>query len=338
MQLPRLALTLTVALLGAFLFDFLHIPMPWLLGPLFFILFARLVTPLPIQWPKHMKDIGLVLAGYSIGVAFQLDAFANMGRFFPLMIGSNVFYIILFVVMSRWIARRTKVDQLAALTSTVPGGMSQIVAYAAEKGSQHMTMITFYQVLRVLCILSIVPLIVTSQSTTPPINTATYTPTLFMLLLASYGAGYLAQRVHIPTGYMLGPVILIIAVQLLPITIAVPHLPASALHIAQLFIGMFIGMLLKREDLHLSKKVIFYAFVSAGIYIASAYGLAILVADWYDIQFKTAFLSIMPGGLDQMSLIAASVHADVTLVTAFQLFRVLVVVLIVVPGLKYFTK
>ena len=55
------------------------------------------------------------------------------------------------------------------------------------------------------------------------------------------------------------------------------------------------------------------------------------------MDFKKAFLSIIPGGLDPMGLIAASVKANVTIVTAFQLFRVLIVSIFIVPGLKYLT-
>ena len=79
-------------------------------------------------------------------------------------------------------------------------------------------------------------------------------------------------------------------------------------------------------------------FIATALYIGSAYIISLIIAEHYGIDFKTAFLSIIPGGLDQMGLIAASVKADVTIVTAFQLFRVLIVSIFIVPGLKYFTK
>lgn len=58
----------------------------------------------------------------------------------------------------------------------------------------------------------------------------------------------------------------------------------------------------------------------------------------YKLDFRTGFLSVVPGGLDQMGIIAASVHANVTIVTAFQLFRVLVVSVFLVPVVKMFVK
>ncbi len=94
----------------------------------------------------------------------------------------------------------------------------------------------------------------------------------------------------------------------------------------------------KKEDLHLSKKHVFYAFVSAGIFIGTAYGLTFILKRLYELDFQTGFLSIVPGGLDQMGIIAASVHANVTIVTAFQLFRLLIVSIFLVPFVKVFVK
>ena len=333
--MSRLLILLRTALfsvLGALFFQLLHIPMAWLLGPLFITMVLRFTTKIYITWSKYLRNLGLVLAGYSIGLAFTIDALSDMLGYLPAMIIMNVFYVVLFLGISQLIVIRTKVDHLAALTSTVPGGMTQVLAYAAEKGSRHLTMITFYQVLRVLCILSFVPLIVsTGQAPTEPLNTG-YSLHLILFILITYVVGYAANQLKVPTGYMLGPVLLLIGLQI--VGLEIPLLPSSALQIAQLLIGTFIGMLLKKEDLHLSRKIIFYGFVSSILYIGSTLGIALLLIKLYPLDFKTAFLSVVPGGLDQMGLIAASVGADVTIVTAFQLFRVLIVSILIIPSLK----
>ncbi|AZV43423.1 AbrB family transcriptional regulator [Peribacillus asahii] len=331
-------LTAVLGVIGAYVFQLLHIPMPWLLGPLLTILVLQLTTPLSLKWNKHFRNFGLVIAGYSIGHAFTLEALADIRLYLPAMISLNVLYIILFILISWVIVKRVKVDQLTALTSCVPGGMTQIVAYAEEQGSKHITMITFYQVLRVLCIVGFVPMLVvgSSSSSSPSVSDVHYTLPFLLFFALSYIAGFIAMKIKIPTGYMLGPVFLFMGLQLA--TIEIPEIPVSALHVAQIVLGIYIGLLMKKESLHLSKKLIFYAFVSSFLYIASAFGLALLVMQFYPLDFKTSFLSIVPGGLDQMGIISASVHADSTIVTAFQLFRVLVVSIAIVPSIKYFTS
>jgi len=332
----QLFLTLCIGLLGALIFQLLHIPMPWLLGAIAAVLCVQLFTKMHLQWHKYFRNIGLIVAGYSIGFAFTKEALQDIQQFLSSIIVLNLIFIVLFFAISFLVAKRTELDYSTALTCCVPGGMTQIVAFAEEQGNMNMAVITFYQVLRVLLIVGFVPLIVTGTGE----NIVTVDGTFSWRLLALLGictlAGWFAQKVRIPTGYMLGPVFLLMGLNIAGVE--VPKMPLSYLHIAQLLIGIYIGLLLKKEDLHLSKKHVFYAFLSAGLFIGSAYALSFVMKHLYDLDFRTGFLSIVPGGLDQMGIIAASVHANVTIVTAFQLFRVLIVSIFLVPFVKVFVK
>ena len=198
-------LTAVLGVVGAYVFQLLHIPMPWLLGPLLTILVLQLTTPLPLKWNKHFRNFGLVIGGYSIGHAFTLEALADIQLYLPVMISLNVLYIILLIFISWVIVKRVKVDQLTALTSCVPGGMTQIVTYAEEQGSKNITIITFYQVLRVLCIIGFVPLLVVgnSSSSSTSVSDAHYTLPFLLFFALSYIAGFIAMKIKIPTGYML---------------------------------------------------------------------------------------------------------------------------------------
>ncbi|MFJ7406706.1 MULTISPECIES: AbrB family transcriptional regulator [unclassified Lysinibacillus] len=332
----QMFLTLCIGLLGALLFQFLHIPMPWLLGAIAAVLCVQLFTKVQLQWHIYFRNIGLVVAGYSIGFAFTKEALQDIQQFLGSIIVLNLIFILLFFAISLIVAKRTELDFPTALTCCVPGGMTQIVAFAEEQGNMNMAVITFYQVLRVLLIVGFVPLMVTSIGENIVTVDGSLSLRLFILLLICGMAGWLAQKVRIPTGYMLGPVFLLMGLNIAGLE--VPKMPLSFLHIAQLVIGIYIGLLLKKEDLHLSKKHVFYAFISAGLFIGSAYALSFVMKYLYELDFRTGFLSIVPGGLDQMGIIAASVHANVTIVTAFQLFRVLIVSIFLVPLVKVFVK
>ncbi|QDQ02048.1 AbrB family transcriptional regulator [Lysinibacillus fusiformis] len=329
-------MTLCIGFIGALIFQFLHIPMPWLLGAITAVLCAQLFTKVQLKWHKHFRNFGLVVAGYSIGFAFTPQAVQDIKQFLGSMIVLNVIFIVLFLAISFLVARRTDLDFPTALTCCVPGGMAQVVAFAEEQGDMDIAVITFYQVLRVLLIVGFVPLMVAGSSQNAMIVDGGWTWGLAGFLAICGLAGWLAQWGRIPTGYMLGPVFLLMGLNL--VGLDVPKMPLSLLHIAQLFIGIYIGLLLKKEDLHLSRKHVFYAFVSAGIFIGTAYGLTFILKRLYELDFQTGFLSIVPGGLDQMGIIAASVHANVTVVTAFQLFRLLIVSILLVPLVKVFVK
>lgn len=332
----QLFLTLCIGLLGALIFQLLHIPMPWLLGAIAAVLCVQLFTKMNLQWHKYFRNIGLIVAGYSIGFAFTKEALQDIQQFLSSIIVLNLIFIVLFFAISYLVATRTELDYSTALTCCVPGGMTQIVAFAEEQGNMNMAVITFYQVLRVLLIVGFVPLIITGTGENIVAVDGTFSWRLLALLVICTLAGWLAEKVRIPTGYMLGPVFLLMGLNIAGVE--VPKMPLSYLHIAQLLIGIYIGLLLKKEDLHLSKKHVFYAFLSAGLFIGSAYVLSFVMKHLYDLDFRTGFLSIVPGGLDQMGIIAASVHANVTVVTAFQLFRVLIVSIFLVPFVKVFVK
>ncbi|WP_342535441.1 AbrB family transcriptional regulator [Lysinibacillus sp. FSL K6-1151] len=329
-------ITLCIGLIGAMIFQFLHIPMPWLLGAITAVLIVQLSTNVQLKWHHSFRNIGLIVAGYSIGYAFTPEAVQDIKLFLGSMVILNILFILLFFAVSFLVAKRTDLDFATALTCCVPGGMSQVVAFAEEQEEMDMVVITFFQILRVLLIVGFVPLMVAGAGSSSSMIDGMYTFNLVGILVVCGVAGWLAQKLKIPTGYMLGPVFLLMGINMAGVE--VPKLPLSLLHIAQLMLGIYIGLLLKKEDLHLSKKHIFYAFVSAGIFIGAAYGLTFVMTVLYSLDFRTGFLSIVPGGLDQMGIIAASVHANVAIVTAFQLFRVLVVSIFLVPVVKMFVK
>lgn len=329
-------ITLCIGLVGAFIFQAAHIPMPWLLGAIAAVLIVQLSTKVQLKWHPYFRNFGLIVAGYSIGFAFTPEAVQDIKQFLGSMIVLNLLFIALFFAVSYIVAKRTDLDFATALTCCVPGGMSQVVAFAEEQGDMDMVFITFFQILRVLLIVGFVPLMVAGSGGGGSTIDGAYTWRLIGVLVLCSAVGWLVQKLKIPTGYMLGPVFLLMGINIAGIE--VPQMPISLLHIAQLMLGIYIGLLLKKEDLHLSKKHVFYAFVSAGIFIGGAYGLTFVMQSLYNLDFGTGFLSIVPGGLDQMGIIAASVHANVTIVTAFQLFRVLVVSIFLVPFVKMFVK
>lgn len=97
------------------------------------------------------------------------------------------------------------------------------------------------------------------------------------------------------------------------------------------------GLLLERDKLKKMKSHIVYAVGSCVILI----GVAFLISEWmahYFMDFATSFLSVVPGGVDQMGIIAASIQADVTVVTSFQLFRILFLSIIIIPFVKYMVR
>ena len=54
---------------------------------------------------------------------------------------------------------------------------------------------------------------------------------------------------------------------------------------------------------------------------------------------STSLLSLAPGGMDQVGILAHEIQADLSMVTGYQLFRLFFIYFVVPPVLRYlFTK
>jgi hypothetical protein len=99
-------------------------------------------------------------------------------------------------------------------------------------------------------------------------------------------------------------------------------------------IGGYIGLLLDLESLKNKAKIVLLAILSGVLLIGVSMGLSLLLTRMHDITIVTAFLSLSPGGMDQMALIAKEVNGDLSIVTCYQLFRTLFIFFAVPPVLK----
>ena len=110
-----------------------------------------------------------------------------------------------------------------------------------------------------------------------------------------------------------------------------PTIPDVILLIAQVFIGISLGKSIHIPDLKAGGKYGFIYFIITLLLIATSFVLAYFFSLLTGVDIKTSLLSLAPGGLIEMVLTASQVGADPALVSAFQLTRILVIILCV-PG------
>ena len=335
LQIKSISLVVLISVIGAVLFDVLALPVPWMLGPLFAVLISQFFIKYELIWPIQFRNIGLVVIGVSIGQTFQLNVFSGMGWLILLMLLINLALVIISIAMALGVQKFGKVSLKTALTSTVPGGLGQIVVFAEEEKDINLAVVTYFHVVRVISIVMVIPFIlsghVMQSVSTERLLDIKWIP-LVLLLLASSATIWLGKKLKLPVPYFLTPILFIIVLTLF--SVETPHVPLVLLHIAQLFMGAYIGLLLKPKMLNLGKRVILLGIGSALLLIVITFGQGVLLVHFLGYSLSTSFLSTAAGGLDQMSLIATAVGADVSAVTVFQIFRLLFVFLFVLPLLK----
>lgn len=335
MHIKSISLVAFISVLGALLFESVGMPVPWMLGPLFAVLISQFFIKYELYWPVGLRNLGLIIIGVSIGHSFQFNLFKGMGWLLIFMLIINIVLVIISILMAFGVKKIGNVPLKTALTCTVPGGLGQIVVFAEEEKDIDLAVVTFFHVVRVISIVFLVPFILSGHVIHADggvgFKVNSIVP-LLLLIIASWALVWVGKKIKLPVPYFLTPVLFVIVLKLF--SVDVPELPSLLLHIAQLFMGAYIGLLLKPDMIKLGKRVILLGVGSALFLLAITFAQGLLLVYFLDYSLSTSFLSSAAGGLDQMSLLASAIGADVSAVTVFQIFRLLFVFLLILPLLK----
>jgi uncharacterized protein len=243
------------------------------------------------------------------------------------------------------VSKLTGVNYPTVLTGSIPGGLSQMITFAEEVKGIDITTVTFLQVARLIMILFFLPFLIfgplfknTSHIASDLVNYVDQpvnTPIILFAIVCVISA-FLSKKLKFPTPFLLGP-ILGTAVMIVA-GLQGPLLTPLILDLSQFMIGGYVGLLLKPEKLQHKTKVISLALLSGMAMILVSLGLSYLLVLQNNITPATSFLSMAPGGMDQMGILAHEVNADLSMVTSFQLFRLLFIYFVVPPLLRLFFK
>ncbi|WP_405172555.1 AbrB family transcriptional regulator [Paenibacillus sp. FSL H8-0280] len=341
----RFFLSLGVSVLGGLLFTVIHTPIPWLLGPMVFMLLGSQVAKWPLMWPASIRDYGILIVGYSIGLTLTKESLHGILQQLPMMLLMTLLLIGLCVITAYIASKVTDFDFPSLLVGSIPGGLSQMVSLAEEMKSINLTLVTFLQVTRLIMIVFCVPFLLFSPwiggtagggLDHPFIDVATWGslfPEILVYAPLCVAGAWVARKLRFPTAFMLGPMFVMCVVQL-STTMHTPSLPTSLLNVSQLMIGSHVGLMLKPEQLQRKTQTVTLAVTSSVLLIAGALGLSYLLMNVFSLSAATSLLSMAPGGMDQMSIMAHEVNADLSVVSGYQLFRILFIFFIVSSVLK----
>ena len=71
--MSKVGVVFLLYLMGALVFEALHLPILWLLGPIFILLCAQFVVGQHLMWPAILRNTGLVIVSVAIGQQFNVD-------------------------------------------------------------------------------------------------------------------------------------------------------------------------------------------------------------------------------------------------------------------------
>lgn len=341
--------TCAVALMGVALFYLCHIPLPWLLGSLTAVTVWSMLTKRTLYWPYSLRQVALILMGYLLGTSFTEDTLLQMGEHIPSMLFMTVMTILFSLLLGYGVSKCADLDVSSCIIGSVPGGLSQMMVLSEEIEGINPTIVAFMQTIRVMAVIFIVPLLtvfalsgdesVASVEMGGPESLTLagipwYTYALYPILMIAGAA--VASRVRLPTAYLTGP--LIVTVVLMLTGMPTPQLPDFLVTVAQFLIGTHMGLQVKPTELHNWKKVTLYTIVTSVVLVLFAIGLGYTLTRWHQLDLSTAFLGTAPGGMAEMGVTAAVVGADLSVVSSYQLFRLLTIMFILPYLLRWLVK
>jgi len=340
-------LTGVTGVLGGIAFSILHVPVPWLLGSLSAIFIGRNIFEVTFTWRANFRNFGLVVIGYTLGLSLNKSALNIIMGHLPFMVLFTFILLFICVFTALFISKLFKLDYNTSLLASIPGGLSQILVIAEETEGINLAVVTVTQVIRLILIIVSMPLLVLlpyfqdekdnfiNIENTQLENTHLF-PSVFLFVIVSFIFITVFKKLKFPTPYLLGPLLGTSFLQVLGIS--APNIPFFFTNGAQILIGIHIGRMLDFSQVIYKKETLFLAFLNGIILLSASIGLSMLLVAIQPLNQATGLLSLSPGGIDQMGIIAFDIGADLSIVSGYQLFRTLSIFLIVPSIIKWLFK
>jgi uncharacterized protein len=329
-KLPAMAGTLLVGGVGGYLFNFLNIPLAWMLGAMVFTTVLA-VAGVRLQGPGKGRAIVITVLGVMLGSAFTPDIADHMATWAISVIVVIVFVAVVTMLLSWGFQRFAGMPKREALLSATPGGFGEMILIAESYNADVRT-VSLIHATRVMFTVLLIPLYfrIFEGYVPPLISPMGAVADLGLrdgaILLACCVAGYgIAKRLGMPAAAMLGPMLLSAAVHFTGVTTAKP--PSELVNLAQIVIGTNVGCRfvgIKRSQLI---NPVGIGVIGATITLGLALGAATILQHVTNLDHLALWIAFAPGGLAEMTLISLSMQIDTAFVATHHLVRILFIVM-----------
>ena len=146
---------------------------------------------------------------------------------------------------------------------------------------------------------------------------------LFLTLIIGSAGGLIGQKLRLPSGALLGSMIAVGIYNCLGFQ---SYMPAQVRIGTQIAIGCLLGLSLNRETFKQLKTVIKPVLIIVPSLILFGLTAGFVLFRFFNLDVFTAFLSSMPGGMTELSLLAASLGGDGPRVALLHMIRMISVV------------
>lgn len=339
--LLRVAGTLLLAWAAAAACVALHTPLPWMLGPLVATSVLSMAGAPTESWGP-LRNGGQWAIGAALGLYFTPEVSALVGSLWWAIILGIAWALLLGWGFGAWLYRLH-----APRMHGVPASMLRSTSYFAgaigaasemtllsERENARTDLVAASHSLRLLIVTITIPFALQWSGLqgldilTPTVRDVSW-PGLALLALLTGAGALVMDRLGRANPWFMGAMLVSMAV-----TMAGLHLsavPQAVVNAAQLVIGVSLGVRFRAEFLHTAPR--WLASVAVGTFglmgICAAFAAVLAWAT--GLPWVTLLLGTSPGGITEMAITAKVLQLGVPVVTAFQVCRLIAVLMLVGP-------
>lgn len=343
MSLPvflRTAGTLVLALAAALLCVRLGTPLPWMIGPLLATSIASLLGA-PTRSSPPLRNAGQWLIATSLGLYFTPQVTALVAGLWWAIVLAIAWALGLGWAFGRWLHRRHAAriggTPASAWATTwfagAIGGASEMTLLA-EREQGRSDLVAAAHTVRLMIVTVLIPFAFQYSGlhgidTTLPGAREVAPLGLLALLAATAAGGWLMARTGRANPWFMGS--LLVAMGITMAGLEWSAMPRALSNGAQLVIGISLGVRFQREFLHAAPRWLLDVALGTMAMVLLCAGFAWLLAWGTGLHPATLVLGTSPGGIAEMSITAKVLQLGVPVVTAFQVCRLVAVLVLVEP-------
>lgn len=336
----RALATLAVATVAALAWRALHLPLPWMLGPLLAIAAGSLLGAPTRSW-NPLRNAAQWIIGTALGLYFTAETGALVLRLWWAVLLAVAWALALGWGFGWWLERQMeghlpvapKARRATTYFAAAIGGASEMTLLAEREGART-DLVAAAHSLRLVIVTVGIPFALTFgglhgvDMVPSALREVAWGP--LALLGGMTLAGALALR-HLgwANPWFIGA--LLVAMVLTLAGVQLSALPTWVTNAAQLVIGVSLGVRFRAEFIHTAPRwLALVALGSLGMTVLCV-GFAGFLAWGTGLHPATLVLGTSPGGIAEMAITAKVLQLGVPVVTAFQVCRLVAVLLLVAP-------
>jgi len=323
-------LAIAIGGVGGFVFDWLKMPLAWMLGSCMFSTIAAFAG-LRVGMRVELRQGMVMILGVLLGSGFSPDLVQRLGQWAVSLGIVSVMTLMGATLCYFWLRRFTDWNKPTCYFAAMPGGLNDMTLLGGAMGGQERS-IALAHALRILTVVMTIPVwyrLVNGAQTS--VLTMVHGPTgndwkdYAILIGCGLIGATVGRLLRLPASFMIGPMLMSAIAHLAGLTNSKP--PGELVAAAQIVMGAGIGCRFVGAALDQLHKELGASIGAAVILIGCAVIFAKFTVALTGLNLDATVLSYAPGGFAEMSLIGLALGIEVAMVATHHLFRLFLIVI-----------